>query len=74
MRQKSGKKDSSTLVRGTDAYGHFDLEPTPARNLDPAMREIHTDVADRKARIIYKGTDVMSAAASGTRGKAVKRI
>ncbi len=74
VQQTSGEKDSATLVRGTDAHGHFDLEPTPARDLDPAMLEIHADAADRKARIIYKGTDVMSAEASSNRGKVTRRI
>lgn len=46
----------------------------PERKLDPAMMEVHGNAADGKTSIIYKGIDVMSAAASSTRGKAVRRI
>jgi len=30
-----------TLVRGTDRYGHFELDPRPARDMDPAGLERH---------------------------------
>ena len=41
-------RDSALLVRGTDCYGHFDPEPSPARDLDPAAVEFH-----RKATATY---------------------
>ncbi len=31
------------LVRGTDPYGHFDLEPAPSGDLSDAARETHAD-------------------------------
>lgn len=34
---------SATLVRGQDAYGHFDLEPRPVVDLDPAAIAAHRD-------------------------------
>jgi non-heme Fe2+,alpha-ketoglutarate-dependent halogenase len=34
---------SATLVRGQDGYGHFDLEPAPAADLDPAADAAHRD-------------------------------
>jgi hypothetical protein len=34
---------SATLVRGRDDYGHFDLEPAPAADLDPAAIAAHRD-------------------------------
>jgi non-haem Fe2+, alpha-ketoglutarate-dependent halogenase len=34
---------SATLVRGTDSYGHFDLEPRPLADLDPAAIAAHRD-------------------------------
>jgi non-heme Fe2+,alpha-ketoglutarate-dependent halogenase len=34
---------SATLVRGRDTYGHFDLEPRPASDLDPAAVAAHRD-------------------------------
>src|SRR5882762_1371371 len=30
LRQTGGPRDSATLVRGADAFGHFELEPRPA--------------------------------------------
>jgi hypothetical protein len=34
---------SATLVRGRDSYGHFDLEPRPVADLDPAAVATHRD-------------------------------
>jgi non-heme Fe2+,alpha-ketoglutarate-dependent halogenase len=34
---------SATLVRGHDAFSHFDLEPPPAADLDPAAIAVHRD-------------------------------
>jgi non-heme Fe2+,alpha-ketoglutarate-dependent halogenase len=34
---------SATLVRGRDTYGHFDLEPEPAGDLDAAAIAAHRD-------------------------------
>jgi non-heme Fe2+,alpha-ketoglutarate-dependent halogenase len=34
---------SATLVRGQDAYGHFDLEPRPVADFDPAAIAAHRD-------------------------------
>ena len=34
-------RDSVMLVRGNDHYGHFDLEPSAQRELDPAAVEFH---------------------------------
>jgi hypothetical protein len=31
------------LVRGHDTYGHFDLEPAPAADLDPIAIAAHRD-------------------------------
>lgn len=41
-------RDSAMLVRGIDRYGHFDPEPSPAREFDPAAVEFH-----RKATATY---------------------
>jgi hypothetical protein len=57
VRQLSGVRDSATLVRGQDRFGHFDLEPRPDADLAPAMLALHADISDRQARILYKGTD-----------------
>lgn len=41
-------RDSVQLVRGVDPYGHFNLEPRPQRDCDPADMELH-----RKAVATY---------------------
>jgi len=53
-------RDSATLVRGTDRYGHFDLEPRPTEDMEPAFVQLHKDIAERSAQILYRGTDVKS--------------
>ncbi|MEO8938835.1 MAG: phytanoyl-CoA dioxygenase family protein [Burkholderiaceae bacterium] len=50
--------DSATLVRGTDAFHHFELEPRPTMDMDPAFLTLHKDVTERNAKILYRGTDV----------------
>jgi hypothetical protein len=59
VRQIVGE-DSATLVRGEDRFGHFELEPRPTTDLDPAMMELHKRIAERNARILYRGTGVES--------------
>ena len=50
-------RDSATLVRGTDAYGHFDLEPRPQHDLDAAALAAHEDAISRQVKALYQGTD-----------------
>lgn len=50
--------DSATLVRGEDRYSHFELEPRPTRDLDPAFMRLHKRITERSARILYRGTPV----------------
>jgi non-heme Fe2+,alpha-ketoglutarate-dependent halogenase len=52
--------DSATLVRGSDRFHHFELEPRPARDLDPALVALHKEITERNARILYRGTEVKS--------------
>jgi non-haem Fe2+, alpha-ketoglutarate-dependent halogenase len=59
VRQLEGD-DSATLVRGEDRYGNFALEPTPSADLDPEMLALHKQIAERNARILYRGTGVES--------------
>lgn len=42
-----GPRDSAMLVRGIDDYGHFDLEPAPQRDYEPAAVQLHADVNRR---------------------------
>src|SRR6266702_8391775 len=60
LRQTGGPRDSATLVRGADTYGHFEPEPRPATDLDPAMLALHAEISDRQARILYRGTEKTS--------------
>jgi non-haem Fe2+, alpha-ketoglutarate-dependent halogenase len=53
-------EDSATLVRGTDGFGHFELEPRPSRDLDPALVALHKRITERNAQILYRGTEVKS--------------
>jgi hypothetical protein len=56
VRQIAGPRDSATLVRGRDAFGHFDLEPRPADDLDPGALALHAEISDRQAKLLYRGT------------------
>ena len=55
VRQTQGR-DSAMLVRGSDAYGHFDPEPRPREDLGEAEQRAHADAVDRKVAVLYKGT------------------
>jgi non-heme Fe2+,alpha-ketoglutarate-dependent halogenase len=52
----AGPRDSATLVRGTDRFGHFDLEPAPDADLSERAWAAHRDAAERSAAILYAGT------------------
>jgi non-heme Fe2+,alpha-ketoglutarate-dependent halogenase len=58
VKQLSGERDSATLVRGRDAFGHFEHEPRATRDLDPSFVALHADLALRNAQILYRGTKV----------------
>ncbi len=53
-------QDSATLVRGVDAYHHFELEPSPTADMEPAFVQLHKEIAERNANILYRGTQVKS--------------
>jgi hypothetical protein len=53
-------EDSATLVRGVDEHHHFALEPRPTRDMDPAFVQLHKEIAERNAQILYRGTQVKS--------------
>ena len=58
-------RDSAMLVRGADRYGHFDLEPSPAGELDPAALAFHRKATATYAEInrqaVRKHLDMMAA-------------
>ena len=53
-------EDSATLVRGVDEHHHFAPEPRPTSDMDPAFVALHKEIAERNARILYRGTQVKS--------------
>lgn len=53
-------EDSASLVRGEDRFGHFAPEPRPRRDMQPDMIALHKEIAERNARILYRGTEIAS--------------
>ena len=52
--------DSASLVRGVDRFHHFELEPRPSAEMEPAMVRLHKEITERNAQILYRGTEVKS--------------
>ena len=52
--------DSATLVRGVDTFHHFELEPRPTQDMQPAFVALHRQITERNAQILYRGTQVKS--------------
>jgi non-heme Fe2+,alpha-ketoglutarate-dependent halogenase len=50
-------RDSAMLVRGIDAYRHFDPEPRPRHDIDEAALAAHTDAVNRQVAALYQGTE-----------------
>lgn len=68
VHQTKGPRESATLVRGTDRYGHFDLEAAPEADMHPDAVARHGAIVDRQLSILYAG-----AAKPGKLGAAVQR-
>ena len=49
-------RDSAMLVRGSDAYGHFDEDPRPRVDMDPAAVQAHTAAVSRVLSGLMDGT------------------
>ncbi len=58
IRQVAGERDSASLVRGVDRYGHFDPEEPPAWDLAPEAVARHSAIMKRQGEILYRGTAV----------------
>jgi hypothetical protein len=56
LRQIVGK-GYVTLVRGTDRYGHFELEPAPDGEASPSALAVHERVTGEQVKVLYRGTD-----------------
>ncbi len=56
-RQIKADWDCAALVRGQDPHGHFEHEPFPAHDLDPAAVAFHEMAQERRRQIYYQGTE-----------------
>jgi non-haem Fe2+, alpha-ketoglutarate-dependent halogenase len=56
VRQIAGAHDSATLVRGTDRYGHFELEQRPDADMSPVALAHHAAVTGAHAAILMRET------------------
>ena len=56
VRQAAGSHDSATLVRGTDAYHHFDPEQRPDADMSHAAQAYHASVTEAHAQILMRDT------------------
>ncbi|MDQ7251143.1 phytanoyl-CoA dioxygenase family protein [Dongia sedimenti] len=55
VRQTSGMRDTASLVRGRDDFGHFDLEPAPVSDFHPDAVAFHAKSYDDTTAILYAG-------------------
>jgi len=55
IRQTASDLDSATLVRGTDKYRHFELEPRPASDFAPEALAYHAEVKRRQIELLFRG-------------------
>jgi non-heme Fe2+,alpha-ketoglutarate-dependent halogenase len=53
VKQLAGVRDSATLVRGTDEYGHFALEPAPRSDFHPDALAFHSETLAANDQILY---------------------
>jgi len=56
VRQVAGARDSAVLVRGVDAYHHFEAEQPPAYDFAPEAIAHHRAVTGAQAQTLYRGT------------------
>jgi hypothetical protein len=56
VRQVVGTRDSATLVRGVDTFGHFAPERRPEADLGEAERAFHAEVTGEIDKLLMRGT------------------
>lgn len=56
LKQAVGQRDWATLVRGKDAYKHFEPEYVPKGDLEPEALAFHKAVTEEQVRVLYRGT------------------
>ena len=52
-----GGRDTATLARGTDAFGHFEAEPRPDADLSPEAIETHARIVEMHTGLLMKGAE-----------------
>ena len=52
-----GGRDTATLARGTDAFGHFELEPRPEADFSPGALEAHSRIVEIHTGLLMKGAE-----------------
>jgi hypothetical protein len=57
VHQLDGGKGSATLVRGTDAFGHFEHERAPQADLHADAVAHHAAVLDHQLAVLYRGAE-----------------
>lgn len=58
VRQVVGRRDSATLVRGVDRYGHFAEECRPSADFTPeALLAFRQGLAERRSEYLYRGAN-----------------
>ena len=67
VRQLHGQ-DAATLVRGVDRYNSFEHEPIPTADQQPELVQLHKQLTERSAKILYRGTPIKSYSDSAARG------
>jgi non-haem Fe2+, alpha-ketoglutarate-dependent halogenase len=61
IRQAAGTRDSATLVRGVDEYGHFEPEQRPEFDMASAAQAHHADVMARINQVLMRDTGFATA-------------
>ncbi len=54
IRQTAGQGDSATLVRGTDRFHNFEVEPVPRVDRDPDCVAFHAKVNGDREKILHR--------------------
>ena len=57
-RQLIGEWDSAALVRGRDAYGHFERTPIPAHDFDETAAAFHARAARAVRDVLYADAEI----------------
>ena len=57
VRQVVGRRDSAMLVRGVDAYRHFESEPRPSADFEPAQLALQAEIERRRSDVLFQDVE-----------------